>query len=126
MKGAFEIKVSRKRGTKYGFTIKRNITIIRGNSGSGKTTLYEMIADHMRYGDQSGVTIQCDHPCVALTDADWRTQLAAFTNSIVFIDEGLKDIRTHDFAASVRKSSNYFVIITRADLPSLPYSVNEI
>lgn len=126
MKGAFEIKVSRKRGTKYGFTVKRNITIIRGNSGSGKTTLYEMIADHMRYGSQSGVTIQCDRPCVAITDIDWEAQLASFSNSIVFVDEGLKDIRTHDFATAVRGSSNYFVIITRGDLPSLPYSVNEI
>lgn len=85
-----------------------------------------MVADHMRYGDQSGVTIQCDCPCVAITDSDWEAQLASFSNSIVFVDEGLKDIHTHDFAAAVRGSSNYFVIITRRDLPSLPYGVNEI
>lgn len=126
MKGSFEVNISRKRGTRFGFTIKRNITIVRGDSGSGKTTLYEMVADHMRYGEQSGVTVQCARPCVALTDSDWKAQIANFSDSIVFVDEGLKDLLSHDFAAAVRGSSNYFVIITRADLPSLPYSVKEI
>lgn len=126
MRGSFEIAVSRRRGTKYRFTVRRNITVIRGDSGTGKTTLYEMVADHTRLGDQSGVTIECERPCVALTDSDWRTQLSHFENSIVFIDEGLKDLLSHEFAREVDGSSNYFVIITRADLPSLPYSVDEI
>ena len=126
MKGSFQIVVSRARGTKYRFTLRRNITVIRGDSGSGKTTLYEMVADHMRYGDQSGVSVQCERPCVALTDADWKTQLSRASDSIVFIDEGLKGLLSDEFAAEVRGSSNYFVIISRADLPSLPYSVCEI
>ncbi len=126
MRGSFEVTVSRRRGTKYRFTVRRNITVIRGDSGTGKTTLFDMIADHMRYGEQSGVSLQCERPCVALTDTDWRAQLGGFQNSIVFIDEGLKDLLSHDFAQAVRGSSNYFVIITRADLPSLPYSVDEV
>ena len=126
MKGSFEVRVSRKRGTSFKFTIKRNITVVRGNSGTGKTTLYEMIADRMRYGDQSGVTVQCERPCVALTDSDWRAQLAGFTDSIVFIDEGLRELGWNDFAAMVKGSSNYFVLFTREPLASLPYSVNEI
>lgn len=126
MKGSFDINIARKRGTKYKFTVRRNITIIRGDSGSGKTTLYDMVSDHMRYGQQSGVTVQCDCPCVALTDSDWKTQISSFSNSIVFIDEGLKDLLSHDFAAALRGSSNYYVLITRADLPALPYSVDEV
>ena len=126
MRGSFEVNVSRRRGTKYRFTIRRNITIVRGDSGTGKTTLYEMIADHTRLGEQSGVTVQCECPCVALTDSDWKSQLSAFENSIVFIDEGLRDLLSHDFAKAIEGSSNYYVIITRADLPALPYSVNEI
>ena len=126
MKGSYEVKVSRRRGTTYQFTIRRNITVVRGDSGTGKTTLFEMVADHARLGEQSGVNVQCERPCVALTDSDWRNQLAGFSNSIVFIDEGLRDLLTDDFARAVRGSSNYFVIITRADLPALPYSVNEV
>ncbi len=126
MRGSFEVNVSRRRGTKYRFTIRRNITIVRGDSGTGKTTLYEMIADYTRLGEQSGVTVQCECPCVALTDSDWKSQLSTFENSIVFIDEGLRDLLSHDFAKAIEGSSNYYVIITRSDLPALPYSVNEI
>lgn len=126
MRGSYEVAVSRRRGTKYRFTIRRNITVIRGDSGTGKTTLFEMIADHTRLSDQSGVSIECERPCVALTDGDWKAQLSRIEDSIVFIDEGLKDLLSHDFARAIDGSSNYFVIITRADLPSLPYSVDEI
>ena len=54
MNGSHLVKISRRRGTKYTFTIKRNITIVRGDSGTGKTTLFDMVADYMRTGEQSG------------------------------------------------------------------------
>ncbi len=126
MKGSYEISVSRRRGTSYKFTVRRNITIIKGNSGTGKTTLFEMIADHMRLGYQSGVNVASDRPCVALTDINWKAQLDGFRDSIVFVDEGFKDILSHGFADAIKGSSNYFVLITRMDLPSLPYSINEV
>jgi len=56
MNGSHLVKISRRRGTKYTFTIKRNITIVRGDSGTGKTTLFDMVADYMRTGEQSGVS----------------------------------------------------------------------
>lgn len=126
MVGTFDVRVSRRRGVSFSFTVRRNITVVRGDSGTGKTTLFEMIADHTRLGDQSGVTIQCDRPCVALTDINWQSQLAGYSHSIVFIDEGFQELPTDEFARMVRGSSNYFVLITRADIPSLPYSVDEM
>lgn len=126
MKGSYKVKVSRRRGTTFEFTVRRNITIVRGDSGTGKTTLYDMVADYTRLGDRSGVTVQCERPCVALTDIDWRNQLAGIAGSIVFIDEGMEDLPTEDFARAVRDSDNYYVIFTRSELPCLPYSVNEI
>ena len=126
MKGSYKVKVSRRRGTTFEFTVRRNITIVRGDSGTGKTTLYDMVADYTRLGDRSGVTVQCERPCVALTDIDWRNQLAGIAGSIVFIDEGMEDLPTEDFARAVRDSDSYYVIFTRSELPCLPYSVNEI
>lgn len=126
MNGSHLVKISRLRGTKYTFTIKRNITIVRGDSGTGKTTLFDMVADYMRTGEQSGVSLQCDCPCVALTDYDWRNQLSSVHDSIVFVDEGLKEIHSDEFTHHVLYSSNYFVLISRADFPNLPYSVDEI
>lgn len=126
MRGAYQVRVSRKRGTSFRFTVQRNITIVRGDSGTGKTTLYEMVADYTRLGTQSGVTVQCDRPCVALTDIDWRNQLSRISDSLVFVDEGLEEVASDAFAAAARESSNYYIIFCREELPNLPYSVNEV
>ena len=126
MRGAYQVRVSRKRGTSFRFTVQRNITIVRGDSGTGKTTLYEMVADYTRLGTQSGVTVQCDRPCVALTDIDWRNQLSRISDSLVFVDEGLEEVASDTFAAAARESSNYYIIFCREELPNLPYSVNEV
>lgn len=126
MIGTYDVRVSRRRGTSFKFSVRRNITVVRGDSATGKTTLYEMIADHTRLGEASGVTVQCDKPCVALTDIDWRNQLRNTSGSIVFVDEGPEEIRKPDFARAVRESDNYYVIFTRVELPNLPYSVDEV
>ena len=108
MNGSHLVKISRRRGTKYTFTIKRNITIVRGDSGTGKTTLFDMVADYMRTGEQSGVSLQCDCPCVALTDYDWRNQLSSVHDSIVFVDEGLKETSGRTCSSTSRSSRKLF------------------
>ena len=35
-------------------------------------------------------------------------------------------ITTDEFSSAVKKSDNYYVIVTREGLPNLPYSVDEI
>lgn len=125
MIGTHQVGVSRRRGTSFRFEVRRNVTIVRGDSGTGKTTLYEMVADHTRLGDASGVSIQCDKPCVALTDIDWQNQLEQTRDSIVFVDEGFEPLASEAFARAVFGSDNYFVIFSRSELANLPYSVNE-
>lgn len=125
MIGTHQVRVSRRRGTSFRFEVRRNVTIVRGDSGTGKTTLYEMVADHTRLGDASGVSIQCDKPCVALTDIDWQNQLEQTRDSIVFVDEGFEPLASEAFARAVFGSDNYFVIFSRSELANLPYSVNE-
>lgn len=126
MIGTHQVRVSRRRGTSFRFEVRRNVTIVRGDSGTGKTTLYEMVADHTRLGDASGVSIQCDKPCVALTDIDWQNQLEQTRDSIVFVDEGFEPLASEAFARAAFGSSNYFVIFSRSELCNLPYSVNEV
>ena len=125
MIGTHQVRVSRRRGASFRFEVRRNVTIVRGDSGTGKTTLYEMVADHTRLGDASGVSIQCDKPCVALTDIDWQNQLEQTRDSIVFVDEGFEPLASEAFARAVFGSDNYFVIFSRSELANLPYSVNE-
>lgn len=59
MNGKHEISVSN-RDISFKFTLERNITVVVGNSATGKTTLYELIYEHMRDGEHSGISLSCD------------------------------------------------------------------
>ena len=125
MKGKYSVFVQNNR-LRYEFTISRNITIIRGDSATGKTTLLDLLNAYDRDGDSSGVLVKCDVPCVVIGGQRWEDNLQFIHNSIVFIDECNRFIKSEDFAVRVKESDNYFVIVTRDDLPNLPYSVKEI
>lgn len=110
----------------YEFDIKRNITIIRGDSATGKTTLINLIQSAVELSEESGISLQCDKKIRVLNGTDWDMILPQIHDTIIFIDEENKFIKSNDFAEAVRESDNYFVLITREDLPALPYSVDEI
>ena len=125
LRGSYDIVVNSRR-LQYKFTIRRNVTVIRGQSATGKTTLIEMISDFNENGIDSGVTISCATDCVVLHGRNWQRDISALENSIVFIDEGHNFVLSQDFAKAIRNSSNYYVIVTRERLENIPYSVDEI
>ena len=125
MKGTYRVVVSTKR-LKYDFVIRRNITIIQGNSATGKTTLVDMIREAVNNPSGASVDLVCDKKCFVLDGTLWKEQLAAVSNSIVFIDEGNEFIKTIEFSKFIQNTDNYYVIVTRESLPTLPYSVEEI
>lgn len=124
MTGAYHIVISNKR-LKYEFDIRRNITVIRGNSATGKTTLVEMIREYNEL-DDTGIQISCEKKCVVLYGKDWAEKLNNMHDSIVFIDEVSRFVKTVEFAAMAKNSDNYYVIISREKLANLPYSIKEI
>lgn len=111
---------------RYDFTIRRNITIIKGDSATGKTTLVEMIREYYEAGESSGIELRCKKACQVLSGRNWKTLLDTIHDHIVFIDEDNAFLPTNEFAEAVRESDNYYVIVTREGLPNLPYSVDEI
>lgn len=125
MKGKHSITVSNN-ALQYKFEICRNITIIKGDSATGKTTLVDMIREYYENGEQSGVTLQCDKECAVVEGRQWKILIENIHDSIVFIDEGNSFITTNDFANVIKNSDNYYVIVTRESIPTLPYSVKEI
>ena len=125
MKGSYAITVSNAK-LRYDFTIRRNITIIKGNSATGKTTLVEMIREYYEAGEDSGIRLRCEKSCRVLGGRDWKPLLSLMHETIVFIDEDNAFLPTKEFAEAVRGSDNYYVIVTREGLPNLPYSVEEI
>ena len=125
MKDIHRIIVQNRR-IRYDFTVRRNITVVQGDSATGKTTLVEMIREYYENGPDSGIQLQSDKECFVLSGRNWRNALSIIKDSIVFIDEGSDFIFTNDFAAYIKSTDNYYVIITRESIPSLPYSVEEI
>ena len=57
MKGKHQIVVQNKR-IHFSFSVKRNITLIKGDSATGKTTLFSMIEEYDRLGNDSGIQVQ--------------------------------------------------------------------
>lgn len=125
MRGTHRIILQNKR-IRYEFEIKRNITVIRGDSATGKTALVDMIREHFENGNASAVELTCDKECTVLEGRTWAGQLSMMKDSIVFIDEGNEFVLSDDFALAIRNTDNYYVIVTRESIPSLPYSVEEI
>lgn len=125
MKGKVEVLVQNER-IKYEFVIRRNITIIRGDSATGKTSLIDMISEYRRLGKDSGVTISCAKKCAVIDGNEWENQLCHITDSLVFVDEGNQFVSTVEFARYIQKTDNYYILVTREDIETLPYSVDEI
>lgn len=125
MKGKYKVIV-RNNKLHYEFEIKRNITIIQGDSATGKTTLINMLRQAENLGESSGVDVLSNVPCRILEGVSWKLILQNTAGTTFFIDEENAFINTEEFAAEVRGSDNYFVLITRENLYNLPYSVEEI
>lgn len=125
MTGSHRIQIENKR-LRYDFTIRRNITVIRGESATGKTTLLSMLQSYEEEGRDSGISIHADCPCAVFNQLRWKESQDQIHNSIIFIDENQKFTSSEEFARSVARSDNYFVLVTRERLENLPYSVDEI
>lgn len=59
MKGKYHFRVKSKRAL-FEFTIRRNITVLKGDSATGKTTLLYMLYEYLRVGRESGYAVSAD------------------------------------------------------------------
>ena len=127
MKGNIKVVVSTKK-LRYELNLRRNITIIQGDSATGKTTLIQIINDYLSSRTGPGTDVICKKKCAVLS-RDLESvliRLERLSDTIVFANEQEHFLYPKRFAAAVLKSDCYFVFITRDDLHTLPYSVNEI
>lgn len=129
MKGSFFFKVKSKKVV-FEFTIRRNITVIKGDSASGKTTLLHMLYEYLRVGRESGYSVSTDSNYYVYlrpeVGRDWRDALLPLENTVIFIEENNHFVFSQEFAAFVQESGNYFVLVNRSPLKMLPYSIHEI
>ena len=129
MKGSYWFRAKSKK-VLFEFSIRRNITVIKGDSATGKTTLLRILYEYLRMGKQSGYAVSTNVSYyVYVRDEvgrDWKDALYPLKNTVVFIEENNEFVFTKEFASFVKKSGNYFVFVTRAPLKMLPYSIHEI
>ena len=129
MKGSYWFRAKSKK-VLFEFSIRRNITVIKGDSATGKTTLLRILYEYLRMGKQSGYAVSTNVSYyVYIRDEvgrDWKDALYPLKNTVVFIEENNEFVFTKEFASFVKKSGNYFVFVTRAPLKILPYSIHEI
>lgn len=129
MKGSYWFKAKSKK-VLFEFSIKRNITVIKGDSATGKTTLLHILYEYLRSGRQSGYSVSTNAQYyVYIRDEvgrDWKDSLYPLKNTVIFIEENNEFVFSEEFAAFVRESGNYFVLVTRSPLKMLPYSIHEI
>ncbi len=125
MTGKYEIVLYNNK-LHYTLTIKRNITILRGDSASGKSELIRLLNAYNSNPASSGITLICDKECLVLNEGNWRLLTDSYKNRIFFIDEGNAFLKTKGFADTVKGSDNYFVIVSREKLAQLPYSIDEV
>lgn len=135
MRGEYTLTLYNKR-LKYILTLRRNVTVIRGNGGTGKTTLCSLV--RLSAIDGSGVTLKVKShsepmqsvEVLVLDTAAFKAGLIGLrstkTPTIHLIDETEPFIKSTDFARAVSQSGCYFVLITRDDLATIPCSHKEI
>lgn len=111
MKGKHTLRVMTKK-VSFTLELKRKYTILRGDSGTGKSTFANYIEQYNRYGNSSGVDVDCDVDVIhLLRDEDFNLE-----NKIIVIDEGDLVLRRGDVTKLFEKSSCYFIVITRRPL----------
>ncbi len=129
MKGRYYFRVKSKR-LLFEFTIRRNITVIKGDSATGKTTLLHMLYEYLRVGRESGYSVATDSNYYVYLRHEvgrtWQDMLYPLENTVIFIEENNNFVFSEEFARFVRSSGNYFVLVNRAPFNMLPYSIHEI
>ena len=71
MRGEHQVVV-RNNKVQIKLAIRRNLTILQGRSATGKSTLIDLVAQFDELGPDSGVTVNCDVPCKALSGGHQR------------------------------------------------------
>lgn len=131
MTGRYTIRLNTKR-VHYDLKVERKITIVSGDSGTGKTTFYRLVRDFNENGKATGISLSCDVEVKALTSTNWDKEekvtgtYEAEKDGIYVVDEYCKFMFSRVFKSIVKKSSGYFILITRNSIKSLGYSLSSI
>ena len=103
--------------------IHNKFSILTGNSGIGKTTIWDFI-----YGSliiQNDIIVKSPKSIIALDRNVTVETLALYSDNIIALDEDAQILHLPNTASLLTQSNNYFMIVTRKMLKSLPVALND-
>lgn len=112
--------------------LDRQFTIVRGNSSTGKSTFINMVKENVlsaERGMPSVSKLETNFKSIHIMESleQLNFLINSYKGSLILIDEENDNvISSTSFANLVKHSDNYYVIVTRRDLPTIPYSVKSI
>lgn len=114
----------------YKFTVRRNITVLRGEGATGKTMLYKLV-DTFNNADSRGISVRVDRGASIETLNRQRFNDGVLLNHtkqnrIFIIDENSDFVYSNEFAVQAQVSGYYFILINRDKLDQLSCSIHEI
>lgn len=98
----------------YKFEIFNKYNIIEGDSGTGKTTLYDLI-NAFQVNKDIGKNYS-SHTLVAMPIQFSSFKLSNYTNCIIVIDEDCDILSNKLIPDILKKSDNYFIIMSRSNI----------
>lgn len=118
----------------YSMTLKRNITVVRGDSGSGKSYLCSLIEQASQGIEDVSMILSkpVDYLVLPRVTQDsrvsrtWQEIVKTCENTIIFIDETCDCWKSGSFSREIQGTSNYYVIFSRGVHADLPYSVDSV
>jgi len=66
----------------YRLTVKRNITVLRGDSATGKSELIRLLTLYNSNPKSSGITLICERECSVLNEGNWELFLRTYSGRI--------------------------------------------
>lgn len=126
MVGEYSVTVTTKKDV-INFSLRRKYTLLRGDSGTGKSILFFYLRMKEMRKDYP-VKVDSKIPVVTIQGKESFTKLG---KCIIVMDEDtIEYYKSLDNLKTFKKLSetmdSYFLLISRLDIPSLPYSVLEV
>jgi len=123
MNGRHYVQISNKL-VDYQLTLDRKITVITGDSGIGKTSMIKNLRRGISGG--SSTKLNCTAGCDVISGSNWYRDISNRSGYILFFDESALFVRTGEFVSLMRQSDNYFVLVNRSRISSIPYSMDAV
>lgn len=128
MTGEYTISIESPR-LSYKITVNRKYTFVQGDSGTGKTRFAECLLSDTEY-----YKISCSVPVYVIPNASLFEDYVAKPSDkecILIIDENAcssfyRNDKCHEFAKLSFNMSAYFILITRLNFTTIPYSPESI